>query len=142
MFSALIVFVYLILEFESFTINFNRFENKNVYTSLVHSNLVLKSYHIGNEVEVIASDPKNSKQRLDSYLVSLYPEYSRSYLSDLCDNELVLVNNKPQDKSYKLKLNDKVNIKFKEKELPSIEPEDIKLGKQLFLFRLENIFYM
>ena len=75
------------------------------------------------------STADNSKQRLDVFLSDAFEQqYSRSFLSDLCDKGLVNVNGKPQGKSYKVGKSDKVQVDIAVKiDDSSVAPECIPL---------------
>lgn len=67
------------------------------------------------------------KQRLDIYLANALPEHSRSFLSELCEKGSVLVNDKTQNKKYKVSSGDYIKIEIENKETSSVEPENIPL---------------
>jgi len=48
--------------------------------------------------------------RLDTKVVELYPEFSRSFVGKLCDEKKILVNGKPEKAGYQVKENDKVTL--------------------------------
>ncbi len=55
--------------------------------------------------------PDKTKERLDTYLAQAFPQFSRSYLSDLCEKGKVEVNSKIQKtKSFKVSAGDTVSI--------------------------------
>lgn len=64
--------------------------------------------------------------RIDKYL-ALNTDYSRQYISKLIENGNVLVNNKKVKPSYKVRLQDKIQIDDTLKEVEKFEKEDIKL---------------
>ncbi|MDR2399398.1 MAG: RluA family pseudouridine synthase [Endomicrobium sp.] len=70
---------------------------------------------------------KFERERVDSYLASIYTEYSRSYFQKLTDKQKVFVNNKHVLASYKLKKGDIVSFEFDNEKKLQIEPEKIKL---------------
>eukprot|EP01031_Cornospumella_fuschlensis_P030561 gene30561-36934_t len=69
----------------------------------------------------------DEKTRLDVFLSSIYKDHSRSFFASLCDKDSVVVNNKPQPKSYKVSKGDKILFNFEEKATTSVEPENIPL---------------
>ncbi|MDR0723614.1 MAG: RluA family pseudouridine synthase [Endomicrobium sp.] len=70
---------------------------------------------------------KFERKRLDSYLASIYKDYSRSYFQKLILEQKVFVNYKPVLSSYKLKHDDSIVFEFKKEETIQINPENIKL---------------
>ncbi len=66
--------------------------------------------------------------RIDKYLVSECPEYSRSYIQKLLENGNVLVNNKVIKSNYKVRANDLVVLSIDDPEELDIEPENISLN--------------
>jgi 23S rRNA pseudouridine1911/1915/1917 synthase len=54
--------------------------------------------------------PSGQSMRLDSFLSSVLPDLSRSYFASVCDEDVVLVNNKIRRKSFQVKENDRVSI--------------------------------
>ncbi|MEJ7623545.1 MAG: RluA family pseudouridine synthase [Pyrinomonadaceae bacterium] len=74
---------------------------------------------------IIASDEAGT--RLDAYLAERVEGWSRSRLQRLIENEDVLINEKPVKPSYKLRVNDEVDIDLVEAPAVVFEPEDIPL---------------
>ncbi|MDR3256586.1 MAG: RluA family pseudouridine synthase [Endomicrobium sp.] len=70
---------------------------------------------------------KFERERVDSYLASIYKDYSRSYFQKLTDKQNVLVNDKIVLSSYKLKHDDVITVEFKKEEKLQINPEKIRL---------------
>ena len=71
----------------------------------------------------------DSGKRLDIFLASMIPYKSRNYLQKLIESGIVLVNNNPVEKNYKLVHGDQIritDIDFLEPDL-NIKPQDIKL---------------
>lgn len=83
---------------------------------------------------VVSTD--GEKKRLDQYLSNVFHEHTRSYISGLCENGLVLVNNKTQNKSYKVSKGDVITFSVEEKSPTSVAPEKIPLD---ILFEDEHI---
>jgi 23S rRNA pseudouridine1911/1915/1917 synthase len=71
---------------------------------------------------------KFERERVDSYLASIYTEYSRSYFQKLTDKQKIFVNDKHALASHKLKKGDIVSFEFDNEKKLQIEPEKIKLG--------------
>lgn len=69
---------------------------------------------------------KDVSSRLDRYLVTKLPDYSRAYLQSLIKDK-VLVNKKTSRASYKLKLDDKVVIDLDESKRGHVEKIDIPI---------------
>jgi ribosomal 50S subunit-recycling heat shock protein len=68
------------------------------------------------------------KARLDVFLASEFKQYSRSFLSDLCEKGRVTVNGKPQSKHFKVSKGDKVVVDVDVKQDTStVTPEYIPL---------------
>ena len=65
--------------------------------------------------------------RLDVYLNKQYPAFSRSHLSQLCAQKLVLVNNRTREKHFKVRPNDQINVTFISVGMTEVQPEDIPL---------------
>lgn len=62
-------------------------------------------------------DTASKDMRLDRFLFSQFPEYSRSYFQELIDNGLIYVNNKPANKSsYLIRIADQVTVTFKNRQ--------------------------
>ena len=77
--------------------------------------------------ETVVSFEDGKKQRLDQYLSSIYMEHTRSYISGLCDDGLVLVNDKSQSKSFKVSKGDRINFTVVRKVSSKVTPENIPL---------------
>ena len=78
--------------------------------------------------ETTVSFESGKKQRLDQFLSSVYSEHTRSYISGLCDDGLVLVNNKSQSKSFKVSTGDRVTFTVVRKVSTKLTPENIPLN--------------
>lgn len=65
--------------------------------------------------------------RLDQYLVSIYPDYSRSVIRKVIDAGAVLVNGSPGKASYKIRYGDQVRIWLPEPTHDRPVPENIPL---------------
>jgi len=79
---------------------------------------------IKHEFTVAEDSPK---QRLDQYVVKLLPEFSRSFICDLCESGQILVNEKERPKNYKVNPMDVINISITTKEASKVTPENIPL---------------
>ncbi len=66
--------------------------------------------------------------RIDSYLASLCPDLSRSYIKKLIDEGNVLLNDNPVKASLKVSEGDIAVIDVPELKIPDILPEDIKIN--------------
>jgi 23S rRNA pseudouridine1911/1915/1917 synthase len=66
-------------------------------------------------------------KRIDAYLSSRYPDYSRSVIQKVIDAQAVLVNGKPIKASYKVRLDDAIRIWLPELSDIAAAPEDIPL---------------
>ena len=74
----------------------------------------------------ISSDEKGI--RIDKFLSSKFEDKSRSFIQGLIENEGVLVNDKKIKSNYKLKENDKIEIKMPEVKELEVEAENIPLN--------------
>lgn len=72
-------------------------------------------------------EQENSSIRIDSFISKQLPELSRSRVSNLIEQENILVNNKPTKSSYKVKIGDLIDINIPELKKISAEPENIFL---------------
>jgi len=70
----------------------------------------------------------NEPGRVDSFLLKMFPDYSRSYFQKLIKADLVLVNGKKINKSFLIKEGDSADISFPKP--PSIKgtPQDVPFG--------------
>lgn len=66
-------------------------------------------------------------ERLDKWVSNALPDLSRSYIQKCIKENHVLVNQKPQKASYRLKVDDEILFSIPEAVEPSIEAEDIPL---------------
>lgn len=67
-------------------------------------------------------------KRIDAYLSSRYPDYSRSVVQKVIDAGAVLVNEKPVKASYKVRLGDVIRVWLPELADDAPAPEDIPLA--------------
>lgn len=66
-------------------------------------------------------------QRIDAYVSNKIQELSRAEIQKLINNGLIKVNEKIVNKNYKLKTNDKINIKIPIKNQPELIAQEISL---------------
>ncbi|GAC1474279.1 MAG: RluA family pseudouridine synthase [Isosphaeraceae bacterium] len=66
-------------------------------------------------------------KRIDAYLSSRYPDYSRSVMQKVIDAGAVLVNGQPVKASYKVRLDDLIRLWLPELSDDAAAPEDIPL---------------
>ncbi len=66
-------------------------------------------------------------KRIDAYLASRYPDYSRSVIQKVIDADAVLVNGQPTKASYKVREGDQIRAWFPDLGDGSHVPEDIPL---------------
>ena len=71
---------------------------------------------------------QNEGTRLDTYVASLNLSMSRSMVKKLIGSNKILVNDKIQKDSYKVKMNDNIKIFMEEPEESDIKPEKIPLN--------------
>jgi ribosomal 50S subunit-recycling heat shock protein len=82
--------------------------------------------HSGKDYElVVPSDAP--KVRLDVFLSDALKQHTRSFVANLCDEGLVIVNEKKASKSYKVSKGDIITLSVEDREITSVEPEDIPL---------------
>lgn len=67
-------------------------------------------------------------ERLDKWVSNALPDLSRSYIQKCIKENHVLVNQKPQKASYRLKVDDEIVFSIPEAVEPAIEAEDIPLA--------------
>lgn len=72
-------------------------------------------------------DSCNEDLRLDIYLSENIKDKSRSYIQNLIKSEKVLVNGSIKKGSYKLKLNDEVQVEIPQSEKLNVDPENIPI---------------
>ncbi len=65
--------------------------------------------------------------RIDKLLSTEFPEYSRSYIQKLLDDNDILVNHNNIKSNYKVRLNDLIELNIPEPELLEIVPENIPI---------------
>lgn len=66
-------------------------------------------------------------ERIDKYLTVFVDSFSRSFLQKLIANKDILVNNKTIKPSYKVKIDDVINVTLPDNIVPDIKPENIPL---------------
>lgn len=66
-------------------------------------------------------------KRIDAYLSSRYPDYSRSVMQKVIDARAVLVNGQPVKASYKVRLDDAIRVWLPELSDEAPAPEDIPI---------------
>jgi 23S rRNA pseudouridine1911/1915/1917 synthase len=66
-------------------------------------------------------------KRIDAYLASRYPDYSRSVVQKVIDAGAVLVNGQPVKASYKVRLDDLICVWLPELADDAAAPEDIPI---------------
>ncbi|HEY8226548.1 MAG TPA: RluA family pseudouridine synthase [Pyrinomonadaceae bacterium] len=79
------------------------------------------------EILTFKVDSESAGIRLDSYLASRIQDWSRARLQRLIENEDVLVNSKPAKPSYKLRVDDEVELELTTPPSTSFAPENIPL---------------
>lgn len=81
---------------------------------------------LSQEINLIV-DEINAGVRIDKYLSEALPDYSRSYLQKLIEDNQVLVSSKPVKSNLKLKAGQTVTLHLPEPKEPEIIPENIPL---------------
>lgn len=79
------------------------------------------------KIITLQADISNVGERLDSFISNSLDDISRSAATKLIDKELVLVNSKPVSKSYKLSLDDSIEVTIEDPVELDVVAEDIKL---------------
>ncbi len=67
-------------------------------------------------------------KRIDSYLTSRYPDFSRSVIQKVIDAEAVLINGQPTKASYRVREGDAIRVWLPDLGDGSFVPEDIPIG--------------
>jgi len=70
---------------------------------------------------------EESGNRLDKFLHTKLPDYSRSFIQNLIIHQNVEINNLHVKTGYKLKVGDSISINIPEKKVSDLTPEDIPL---------------
>jgi 23S rRNA pseudouridine1911/1915/1917 synthase len=99
-------------------------QNKRVTKISEEPNLNLLQQNKLNYYNVTYTE-KTIRTRLDKYLASGFPEFTRSYIQKLIDENNITVNGKPIKSSYLLKYNDDVLLSIPNVEQLEIVSEDI-----------------
>ncbi len=71
---------------------------------------------------------EEDEERLDKWISSALPDLSRSYIQKCIKENHVLVNQKPQKASYRLRVDDEILFSIPEAVEPAIEAENISLA--------------
>lgn len=71
--------------------------------------------------------PEAKATRLDVFLASSLPQYTRTFMASQCEKGNVMVNSKAQSKHYKVSNGDNVWIEVATAEVSDVAPENIKL---------------
>ena len=66
-------------------------------------------------------------ERLDKYLNTIYPDFSRSFFQKLIKDKQILINDVPEKANYRLKEDDVVSVTFPDAVETQILPQDIPL---------------
>jgi len=85
------------------------------------------SFIYGGEMQYVIQDEQHVGMRIDKFLDLFDENMSRSLVQKMIENETILVNYKPTKASYKLKLNDCIDIEEMEEAELEVIPEDIPL---------------
>ena len=67
------------------------------------------------------------KQRVDAYLAEVYPQFSRSFLKKLIEQESILLNGRAVKAGNKVKAGDTIELDVPEAEEISVVPQDLPL---------------
>jgi 23S rRNA pseudouridine1911/1915/1917 synthase len=71
--------------------------------------------------------PRTDGKRIDAYLASRFPDYSRRVIQKVIDAEAVLVNGRSVKASYRVRSGDQVSIRLPELPEMTPKPEDIPI---------------
>ena len=80
-----------------------------------------------SESDLLIVSEEDVGARLDKFLKSRFPDYSRTYFQSLIEEGLVLLNGSPVKKACKLEEGDEIEIEFAVTEEISVTPEPIPL---------------
>lgn len=80
------------------------------------------------EIDVFIVDDKNEKKRLDVFVSEQYRDMSRSTIQKFIKEDRIIVNSKVEKASYKVCLNDLVQVEIPEPEELNIEAQGIKIN--------------
>lgn len=72
-------------------------------------------------------DEEESGERIDKYLRTLMPDFSRSYIQKMIADGHVLADGRSLKANYKIKPGDHLTVTVPDPVIPAIEPEDIPL---------------
>ncbi len=68
-----------------------------------------------------------NNERIDKYLSAIFSDYSRNFFSRLINDKKVLVNNKVQKNSYKIRKKDLIEIEFEQPKKINLTPQKIDI---------------
>lgn len=88
------------------------------------------------EWESLIFDREDTRLRLDQYLSTVYPQYSRRYFQELIADQLVSVNGQMVKKRYLLCAGDEISTYFRVETGPSVVAQEIPLD---ILFEDEDL---
>ena len=78
-------------------------------------------------MESFEVEAEQEGERLDKFLSTIYPEFSRAFFQKLIKSKQVSVNETPQKASYCVKIDDIVTVEIPDAVETTIEPENIPL---------------
>ena len=81
-----------------------------------------------NRQIVLTVSREQTNCRLDKFISESFEEFTRSYISKLMEDGMILVNGVKVKNSYKVKENDEISLDIPELKEPDILPEDIPLN--------------
>src|SRR3954468_7524218 len=81
---------------------------------------------IGRAVDLVVQS-KTVGLRLDHYLATLFPDFSRSLMQKAIEAKCVLLNNEPTKADFKVRVGDRIKVWPPEPARPDPIPEDIAL---------------
>lgn len=79
------------------------------------------------KMESFEVEAEQEGERLDKFLSTIYPEFSRAFFQKLIKSKQVSVNETPQKASYCVKIDDIVTVEIPDAVETTIEPENIPL---------------
>src|SRR5262245_2874192 len=92
-----------------------------------HQSKIVNQKSSINDLLTFTVDSESVGARLDAYLAAKTPDWSRARLQRLSDDDDVLVNAKPSKSSYKLLVNDEIEVELIASPSTSFTPEKIPL---------------
>ena len=81
-----------------------------------------------NRQRTLTVNKEQTNCRLDKFISESFEEFTRSYISNLIEDGMIMVNGSKVKNSYKVKENDEISLIIPELKEPDILPEDIPIN--------------